>query len=62
MDRQTNKLPNNAPIANPASPFFAFDIAAMALKMSGAPLPNAKNVTPYIKAVKNYKDRDYFVK
>lgn len=38
--------PNRAPKANPESPSFEFPIAAMALKTSGAPLPNAKNVTP----------------
>ena len=40
-------LPNNAPIARLISFCFEFFIAANELKMSGAPLPIAKNVTPY---------------
>ena len=41
-----NNLPNKAPIAKPASPFLAFPIAAIAENISGAPFPNARNVTP----------------
>ena len=39
-------LPNKAPMASPASPPLALDMAAIALKISGAPFPKAKNVTP----------------
>ena len=39
-------VPNRAPNARPTSPSFADDTAAMAEKISGAPFPNAKNVTP----------------
>lgn len=38
--------PNNAPKARPASPFLALPMAAIAEKMSGAPLPKARKVTP----------------
>ena len=38
--------PNNAPKASPASPSLAFVIAAIAENTSGAPFPNARNVTP----------------
>lgn len=38
-------LPNNAPMARPA--VCGREKAAMALNTSGAPLPRAKNVTPY---------------
>lgn len=38
--------PNKAPNAKPASPSFAFPTAAIALNTSGAPFPNARNVTP----------------
>jgi len=38
--------PNRAPNARPASPSLALPTAAIALKTSGAPLPNARNVTP----------------
>lgn len=37
-------LPNKAPTASPA--VCGREKAAMALKMSGAPLPRARNVTP----------------
>lgn len=37
-------LPNKAPTASPA--VCGWEKAAMALKMSGAPLPRARNVTP----------------
>lgn len=40
-------LPNKAPTANPA--VWGCEKAAMALKMSGAPLPRARNVTPSAK-------------
>lgn len=38
--------PNRAPNARPASPSLALPTAAIALNTSGAPLPNAKKVTP----------------
>ncbi len=38
--------PNKAPKAKPASPSLALPTAAIALKTSGAPFPNARNVTP----------------
>ena len=38
--------PKSAPNARPASPSFELPTAAMAEKTSGAPLPNARNVTP----------------
>ncbi len=38
--------PKSAPKAKPESPSLAFPIAAIALKTSGAPFPNAKKVTP----------------
>lgn len=41
-------LPNKAPTANPA--VCGWENAAMALKMSGAPLPRARNVTPWSQA------------
>ena len=47
--------PNKAPKARPASPSLAFPTAAMALNTSGAPLPKAKNVTPYEQASNNKK-------
>lgn len=47
MTVETNTpAPNSAPKARPASPSFELPTAAMALNTSGAPLPNAKNVTP----------------
>lgn len=42
----TQYKPNNAPKARPASPFLALPMAAIAEKMSGAPLPKARKVTP----------------
>ena len=39
--------PNKAPKAKPASPSLALPTAAIALKTSGAPFPNARNVTPF---------------
>lgn len=39
-------IPNKAPIASPASPPLALLIEAIAEKISGAPFPNARNVTP----------------
>lgn len=38
------RLPNKAPTASPA--VCGLEKAAIALKMSGAPLPRARNVTP----------------
>ena len=38
--------PNKAPNARPESPSLELPTAAMALNTSGAPLPNARNVTP----------------
>jgi hypothetical protein len=38
--------PNRAPKAKPTSPPLALLTAAMAENISGAPLPNARNVTP----------------
>lgn len=43
-ERETVCLPNRAPTASPA--VCGLEKAAMALKMSGAPLPRARNVTP----------------
>lgn len=40
-------LPNKAPTASPA--VSGWEKAAIALKMSGAPLPRARNVTPSAK-------------
>lgn len=40
-------LPNKAPTASPA--VCGWEKAAIALKMSGAPLPRARNVTPSAK-------------
>lgn len=45
LSNRQNK-PNNAPKARPASPFLALPMAAIAEKMSGAPLPKARKVTP----------------
>ena len=42
-------LPKSAPMASPASPCLACWMAAKALKISGAPLPKARNVTPWKK-------------
>ena len=47
-------LPNSAPIARPASPFSAREIAENALNISGAPLPSARSVTPFIKVKELY--------
>ena len=44
-------LPNKAPTASPA--VCGWEKAAMALKMSGAPLPRARNVTPSAQVKEN---------
>jgi hypothetical protein len=48
--------PKRAPNANPASPSFELPTAAIALNTSGAPLPNARNVTPYTREKVKVKD------
>lgn len=40
--------PNKAPMAKLSFPLLERDTAAMAEKISGAPFPNARNVTPAI--------------
>lgn len=44
-----NFVPKRAPNAKPTSPSFEVLTAAIAENISGAPLPKARNVTPWKK-------------
>lgn len=45
------QIPKRAPNAKPTSPPLELPTAAIAENISGAPLPNARNVTPYKKNI-----------